>query len=144
MSQVVMICILLFIAIAGARAATLTVAFDTPGISISPSERNRLLQHVAAIKGTDIKLADVSETTSADILLTTRDAIPGWQNNLLVGSLKFGQLVRLELDGEKVSHEERIMIGQRIRDVRQGPDGAVYLLTDQADGQLLRLRAASN
>lgn len=78
MSQVVMICILLFIAIAGARAATLTVAFDTPGISISPSERNRLLQHVAAIKGTDIKLADVSETTSADILLTTRDAIPGW------------------------------------------------------------------
>lgn len=72
------------------------------------------------------------------------DAIPGWQNNLLVGSLRFGQLVRLELDGEKVSHEERIMIGQRIRDVRQGPDGAVYLLTDQADGQLLRLRAASN
>lgn len=69
------------------------------------------------------------------------DAIPGWQNSLLVGSLRFGQLVRLELDGEQVSHEERIMIGQRIRDVRQGPDGAVYLLTDQADGQILRLRA---
>ncbi|MFN3709407.1 MAG: PQQ-dependent sugar dehydrogenase [Alishewanella aestuarii] len=72
------------------------------------------------------------------------DAIPGWQNNLLVGSLRFGQLVRLELDGDKVSHEERIMIGQRIRDVRQGPDGAVYLLTDQANGQLLRLRAVTN
>lgn len=70
------------------------------------------------------------------------DAIPAWNNNLLVGSLRFGQLVRLELDGEKVSHEERIMIGQRIRDVRQGPDGAIYLLTDQADGQLLRLKAA--
>lgn len=71
------------------------------------------------------------------------DAIPGWKNSLLVGSLRFGQLVRLELDGEKVSHEERIMIGQRIRDVRQGPDGAVYLLTDQADGQILRLKAAN-
>ncbi|GHG70934.1 hypothetical protein GCM10010919_21810 [Alishewanella longhuensis] len=70
------------------------------------------------------------------------DAIPGWKNSLLVGSLRFGQLVRLELDGDKVSHEERIMIGQRIRDVRQGPDGAVYLLTDQADGQILRLRTA--
>lgn len=71
------------------------------------------------------------------------DAIPGWKNNLLVGSLRFGQLVRLELDGEKVSHEERIMIGQRIRDVRQGPDGAIYILTDQADGQILRLKAAN-
>lgn len=71
------------------------------------------------------------------------EAIPGWKNSLLVGSLRFGQLVRLELDGEKVSHEERIMIGQRIRDVRQGPDGAVYLLTDQADGQILRLTAAN-
>ncbi|KKO46150.1 oxidoreductase [Arsukibacterium ikkense] len=62
-----------------------------------------------------------------------------WQQNLLVGSLKFGQLVRLELNGDKVTHEERIMIGQRIRDVRQGPDGAIYLLTDQKNGQILRL-----
>jgi aldose sugar dehydrogenase len=63
-----------------------------------------------------------------------------WQGNLLVGSLKFRQLVRLELgDNNKVSHEERIDIGQRVRDVRQGPDGAVYLLTDHPDGQLLRL-----
>lgn len=66
----------------------------------------------------------------------------GWQNNVLVGSLRFGQLVRLELTDNKVSHEERIMIGQRIRDVRQGPDGSVYLLTDQQDGQLLKLTPA--
>lgn len=69
----------------------------------------------------------------------TAELFKPWQQNLLVGSLKFGQLVRLELSGEKVSHEERIMIGQRIRDVRQGPDGAVYLLTDQKNGQILRL-----
>ena len=67
------------------------------------------------------------------------DLIKPWQQDLLVGSLKFGQLVRLELTGETVSHEERIMIGQRIRDVRQGPEGAVYLLTDQKDGQILRI-----
>jgi glucose/arabinose dehydrogenase len=66
-------------------------------------------------------------------------AINGWQNNLLVGSLKFGQLVRLELTGDKVSHEERIRIGARIRDVQAGPDGAVYMLTDEDDGKLLRL-----
>lgn len=69
------------------------------------------------------------------------DTIPAWKNNLLVGSLRFGQLVRLELDGDKIKHEERILIGQRIRDVRQGPDGAVYLLTDQQDGHVLRLKA---
>ncbi|SNY50781.1 Glucose/arabinose dehydrogenase, beta-propeller fold [Arsukibacterium tuosuense] len=69
----------------------------------------------------------------------TGELFKAWQQNLLVGSLKFGQLVRLELSGEKVTDEERIMIGQRIRDVRQGPDGAIYLLTDQKNGQILRL-----
>ena len=78
MSHVVMICMLLFIVIAEARAATLTVAFDTPGISISAAERNILLQRVAAIKGADIKLAEISETASADILLTTRSNLTGW------------------------------------------------------------------
>lgn len=71
------------------------------------------------------------------------DMFPYWQHNLFVGSLKFGQLVRLELDGNKVTHEERIMIGQRIRDVEQGPDGALYLLTDSSDGELLRIMPAT-
>lgn len=64
-----------------------------------------------------------------------------WQGNLLVGSLKFGLLVRLALDGDKVVHEERLLNGHfgRIRDVRQGPDGAVYLLTDEDAGRILRL-----
>ncbi len=65
-----------------------------------------------------------------------------WHSNLFIGSLKFGQLVRLELQNDKVTHEERIMIGQRIRDVEQGPDGAIYLLTDSSDGQILRLTPA--
>lgn len=69
------------------------------------------------------------------------ERFPGWRGNLLVGALKFRMLVRLELDGTRVVHEERLLAERfgRIRDVRQGPDGLVYLLTDEPDGQLLRL-----
>src|SRR5690606_21510001 len=73
----------------------------------------------------------------------TGTLIPAWQNHLLVGALKFQQLVRLELDGEQVRHEERIDIGRRVRDVKQGPDGAIYLLTDHPDGEILRLTPAN-
>lgn len=62
-----------------------------------------------------------------------------WQNNLLVGSLKFGQLVRLEINGDKVTHEERIRLGARIRDIEVAPDGALLLLTDEDKGSVLRL-----
>jgi len=71
------------------------------------------------------------------------DKFPGWRGNLLVGALRDQMLVRLELDGEKVTREERLIknaIG-RIRDVRVGPDGYVYLLTDESNGVLARLEA---
>ena len=67
-------------------------------------------------------------------------AFPAWKGNLLVGALRGQALHRLELDGEKVVHEERLLQGvARIRDVRIGPDGLVYLLTDERAGRLLRL-----
>jgi glucose/arabinose dehydrogenase len=69
----------------------------------------------------------------------TADRFPAWRGNLFVGSLKFGQLVRLELEGERVKKEQRFALDTRIRDVRQGPDGYLYLLTDEADGRLLRV-----
>jgi aldose sugar dehydrogenase len=69
--------------------------------------------------------------------------IPAWRGQLLVGSLRFNQLVRLELGADGVTHEERIPIGMRVRDVREGPDGAVYLLTDHPQGKLLRLTESS-
>ncbi|TNF62969.1 MAG: PQQ-dependent sugar dehydrogenase [Burkholderiales bacterium] len=70
---------------------------------------------------------------------------PAWKGSLLVGSLKFRYLARLELDGTRVVREERVLpqLGQRVRDVREGPDGFIYLLTDDRNGQLLRLRPAS-
>jgi aldose sugar dehydrogenase len=71
----------------------------------------------------------------------TGDRFANWRGNLFVGSLKFQQLVRLELDGNRISHEERLLSGLlgRIRDVRQGPDGLLYLLTDEENGRLVRL-----
>lgn len=68
----------------------------------------------------------------------TGDAYPGWKNSLFIGSLKFQMLVRLTLDGDKVAKEERLLQGiGRVRDVRQGPDGLLYLL---ADNKLLQLQ----
>jgi glucose/arabinose dehydrogenase len=71
----------------------------------------------------------------------TGAAFPAWRGNLFVGALSGELLLRLELDGERVVHEERLLeeLGERIRDVRQGPDGFLYLLTDASDGALLRL-----
>jgi aldose sugar dehydrogenase len=69
---------------------------------------------------------------------------PAWRGNLLVGSLKFRHLIRLELLEGRVAKEHRLLenLGERIRDVRQGADGWVYVVTDSPQGQLIRLRGA--
>lgn len=71
----------------------------------------------------------------------TGDAIPAWKDNLLIGGLSSMAIVRLTLNGEKVVGEERLPMEARIRDVRQGPDGAVYAL-DESNGEILRLTLA--
>ncbi|WP_228529990.1 PQQ-dependent sugar dehydrogenase [Diaphorobacter caeni] len=65
-----------------------------------------------------------------------------WRGSLFVGSLKFQRLHRLQLDGEKVVRDEILLpdLRERVRDVRQGPDGLLYLLTDGSDGKLLRVK----
>jgi glucose/arabinose dehydrogenase len=72
------------------------------------------------------------------------DKFINWDGNILLGALRDQSLVRLELHEGKVIHEERMLKGQvgRIRDVRLGPDGLLYLLTDASDGALLRLEPA--
>jgi glucose/arabinose dehydrogenase len=74
----------------------------------------------------------------------TGDRFPAWRGNLFVGSLKFGLVSRLELQGERVVSEERILdgLGGRVRDVRQGPDGYLYLLTDESNGRIVRIEPA--
>lgn len=71
----------------------------------------------------------------------TGERFPGWRGNLFVGALRGQMLVRLTLDGERVVREERLLEGAlgRIRDVRAGPDGLLYLLIDSERGRIVRL-----
>lgn len=76
--------------------------------------------------------------------LTSERYGKGWQGNLFVGSLKFGYLNRIELSAPfsgKVVRENKLLteVGERIRDVKQGPDGLLYVLTDNSNGKLIRL-----
>ena len=72
------------------------------------------------------------------------ELFPGWKGSLINGALKFELLSRLTLHGDSAVREERLLQGlhERIRDVRQGPDGALYLLTDNPAGRILRLAPA--
>jgi len=74
----------------------------------------------------------------------TGDRFPGWKGDLFVGALRDELLVRLRFDGEKVTREERMLQGTlgRIRDVRQGPDGFLYLAIDSSSGAIVRLEPA--
>jgi glucose/arabinose dehydrogenase len=71
----------------------------------------------------------------------TGDKFPNWQNHLFMGALAHTSVLRVELDGNQVTHEEELLRGElgRIRDVATGPDGFLYLLTDASDGGLYRL-----
>jgi glucose/arabinose dehydrogenase len=75
----------------------------------------------------------------------TGDLFAGWKNNFLIGSLTPGGLVRLVMKDGKVAQEERYLgdLRERIRNVRQAPDGSLYLLTDARNGQILRLTPAA-
>lgn len=72
----------------------------------------------------------------------TSERYPGWKGNLFMGTLRAQALIRLTLDGNRITGEERLLesLGARIRDVRQGPDGWLYVLTDGSNGQVLRLQ----
>jgi glucose/arabinose dehydrogenase len=76
------------------------------------------------------------------MIIYTGDLFAGWKNNFLIGSLTPGGLVRLVMKDGKVAQEERYLgeLRERIRDVRQAPDGSLYLLTDSRSGQILRVR----
>ncbi len=71
----------------------------------------------------------------------TGDAFPAWRGSLFVGALKEMRLVRLTIEGRRVTGEEHLLVDrrQRVRDVRQGPDGALYVVTDQENGAVWRI-----
>ena len=75
------------------------------------------------------------------LAFVTSERYPGWKGSLLLGALRSQVLVRLTLDGRKVVAQEQLLanLRARIRDVREGPDGWIYLLTDGVEGQIIRL-----
>jgi glucose/arabinose dehydrogenase len=82
------------------------------------------------------------------MMFYTADLFPAWKGSLFIGGLVTTNLVRLDIKGERVTGEERLLKGlqatpaskpDRIRDVRQGPDGAIYVVTDMAQGRVLKV-----
>lgn len=117
-----------------------TAGRDYSGARISPwgLERGASLGLVAPVHVWTPSIAP------AAMAFYTGAAFPDWQGDLFVAALAGQAIHRLRLDGTRVVAEERLFhgLGQRFRDVRPGPDGFLYLLTDAADGQLLRVRPA--
>ncbi|MGI1985766.1 PQQ-dependent sugar dehydrogenase [Shewanella glacialipiscicola] len=84
----------------------------------------------------------VPSIATAGFMFYTGDKFPQWQNNILLASLKEKTLVRLVLDGDKIIKEERLLkteLGQRLRSVVQGPDGLIYLVTDEAKSKIYQI-----
>lgn len=83
----------------------------------------------------------VPSIAPSGMVFYTGDRAPQWKGNLFVGALAGRHLARLVLDGEQVTAEERLLsdLGERIRDVAQGPDGSIYVVTDSAKGRVLRI-----
>ncbi len=79
------------------------------------------------------------------MIIHSGKGFPEWEGNLFVGGLASTALVRLELEGETVKAEERLLenLGLRIRDVVEGPDGSIYVITDEGNGEILKLAPTS-
>ena len=86
----------------------------------------------------------VPSISPSGLMIYDADRFPAWRGSFFAGALSGELLVRLEVSGGRVVVEERMLEGleERIRDVRQGPDGLIYLLTDHPEGMLLRLEPA--
>jgi aldose sugar dehydrogenase len=76
------------------------------------------------------------------LVFYTGDAFPAWKGNALIGGLASESLIRLTFANGRVSSEERYEMDERIRDVQQGADGSIYLITDSGSGRILRVRPA--
>ena len=111
----------------------ITYGKEYSGADIGPSEKEGMEQPVKYW---------VPSIGTSGLTFYTGDAYPAWKGSVFVGGLAIPTLARLEMEGGKVTHEERLLedVGERIRDVRQGPDGMIYLLTDSQEGRLLKLK----
>ena len=105
---------------------------DYSGAAISP---------YSELHGTDSPLLHWTPSIApAGMALVAGDNYPEWQGNLMVAALKARELRRVSLNGESIQQQSLLSsLGERIRDVRQGPDGYLYVLTDSNNGRILKL-----
>lgn len=87
----------------------------------------------------DPKVVWTPSQAPSGLMVYTGDAFPEWQGDLFSGGLVGEQVRRIILDGETIVGEEKILIGRRVRDVKEGPDGYIYVLTAHGDGELIRI-----
>jgi glucose/arabinose dehydrogenase len=93
----------------------------------------------------DPKVVWTPATAPSGLAFYTGDRFPAWRGNLFAGGLVSQDVRRIELDAAgNVRSQEEISIGQRVRDVRQSPDGLLYVLTDESNGKLIRLEPTNN
>lgn len=93
----------------------------------------------------DPKVVWTPATAPSGLAFYTGDRFPAWRGNLFAGGLVSQDVRRIELDAAgNVRSQEEISIGQRVRDVRQSPDGLLYVLTDDSNGKLIRLEPTNN
>ena len=115
----------------------ITYGVDYSGASIGEGQRKEGMEQ-------PVHYWDPSIAPSG-LMFYTGNRFPNWKGNAFVGALGHRLLARLELDGERVRSEEQLLEGmsRRIRAVVQGPDGYIYLLTDDANGRIMRLEPIS-
>jgi glucose/arabinose dehydrogenase len=87
----------------------------------------------------DPKLVWTPSIAPSGLMVYRGDRFPNWQGNIFAGALVSKEVVRIKIEANKTVIQENIPIGQRVRDVRQGKDGFIYVLTDEQAGQLIRL-----
>ncbi len=87
----------------------------------------------------DPKLVWTPAIAPSGLMLYRGKIFPDWQGNLFVGGLVSKDVIRVKIENNKAIIQETIPIGQRVRDVREGTDGSIYILTDEQSGQLIRL-----
>lgn len=91
----------------------------------------------------DPKTVWTPATAPSGLAVYTGDRFPGWRGSLFAGGLVSRDVRRIQVDAAgNVVDQQSIEVGQRVRDVRQGPDGLLYILTDEPNGQLIRLEPA--
>lgn len=114
--------------------------YGWPKTTYSREYSGGVITDVRSLPGmTDPKVVWTPCIAPSGLLFYTGDKFPEWRGDLLAGGLVLRQIRRIDLEGDKVVGQQTLKFEQRIRDVRQGPDGHIYVLTDEDRGQLLRI-----